>query len=118
MHIGSIATHEAVGSVAYNIAKSSLGSYVRSLGRELAKYNIIVNGISPGGFLGKKNAMDRLKKRNKKAYYQFIENRLPRKKMGTVDELLPFLEFLLGSNSGMASSCMLPLDAGEGKFYL
>lgn len=117
LHVGSIASHEAVGSVGYNISKSSLSTYVRSLGREVAKYNIIVNGISPGGFIAKGNAMDRLKKRNIKAYNDFINSRLPRKKMGVVDELLPFLEFLLSKNSGMATSCMIPLDAGEGKFY-
>ena len=65
VHIGSIASYEAVGSVGYNCAKSLITSYVRSIGRILIKKKIIVTGIMPGGFIGYKNAMWRLKKKYK-----------------------------------------------------
>ena len=50
VHVGSIASNEAVGSVGYNTVKAGLAAYVRSLGRELAASNIVVTGIRPGGF--------------------------------------------------------------------
>ena len=64
VHIGSIASYEAVGSVGYNCAKSLITSYVRSIGRILIKKKrLLLQGIMPGGFIGYKNAMWRLEKK-------------------------------------------------------
>jgi len=118
IHVGSISSYEATGSVGYNLSKSALATYVRSLGRELYKLNIIVTGIMPGGFIAPNNAMQRLKDKNLRAYNKFIKNRLPRKRMGTTDEILPMLFFLCSKYSSMMGGCMVPIDAGEGKTYL
>ena len=118
VHVGSIASYEAVGSVGYNTSKSALSAYVRSLGRELYSKNVVVTGIMPGGFVAPNNAMHRLKNKNLKVYNRFIRDRLPRKKMGTVDEILPMLLFLCSDLSSMMGGCMIPIDAGEGKSYL
>ena len=61
IHIGSISSYEATGSVGYNAVKSSLAGYVRSLGREMYKQNAIITGVMPGGFEAPENAMIRLK---------------------------------------------------------
>ena len=58
IHIGSITSYEAVGSVGYNTSKAALSAYVRSLGRELYDKNIVVTGLMPGGFLAPGNAME------------------------------------------------------------
>ena len=118
IHVGSIASSEAVGSVGYNVAKAALSSYVRSLGRELYKQNVIVTGILPGGFIAKNNAMDRFKKKNLLEYKKFIKDRLPRKVMGNAKEVIPMLLFLCSKHSSMMGGCMVPIDAGEGKSYL
>jgi len=118
IHIGSISSYEATGSVGYNAVKSSLAGYVRSLGREMYKQNTIITGVMPGGFEAPENAMIRLKNKNKLAYTNFIKQRLPRKKMGNVKEILPLL-MLLGTNfSDMMGGCMVPIDGGEGKSYI
>ena len=117
IHISSIAGFEAVGSVAYNISKAALNAYVRTMGRQVAKFGIVLTGIAPGGFIANDNAMHRLKNKNKKIYNQFIYKRLPRNKMGNVKEILPLISFLGSDNSGMMSGCIAPIDGGEGKFY-
>ncbi len=117
VHIGSIASNEAVASVGYNVAKSALATYVRSLGRELYKNKVVVTGILPGGFIAPNNAMERLKKKNPRAYKNFIKKRLPRGKMGTYNEVLPMLLFLCSKHSSMMGGCLVPIDAGEGKAY-
>ena len=117
IHIGSIASYEAVGSVGYNCSKSILLSYVRSLGRLLIKDKIILTGILPGGFIGHKNAMWRLKKKNITAYKKFIKNRLPAQKMNSSKDLLPIIDMMCNSNISMLSSNMIVMDAGEGKSY-
>ncbi|RZO47805.1 MAG: SDR family oxidoreductase, partial [Candidatus Pelagibacterales bacterium] len=117
VHVGSIASNEAVGSVGYNIAKSGLAAYVRSLGRELYKDKIVVTGILPGGFTAQDNAMERFRKKNNKDYKKFIKTRLPRGFMGNADEILPMLLFLCSRHSSMMGGCLVPIDAGEGKVY-
>ena len=117
VHIGSIASNEAVASVGYNVSKSALATYVRSLGRELYKSKVIVTGILPGGFIAPGNAMDRLRKKNIKDYKKFIKTRLPRGLMGAADEILPVLLFLCSKHSSMMGGCLVPIDAGEGKAY-
>tara|TARA_B100000795_G_C22767674_1_gene426432 strand:- start:671 stop:1414 length:744 start_codon:yes stop_codon:yes gene_type:complete len=117
IHVGSIASYESVGSVGYNSAKATITAYVKTLGRELSKKNIIMTGILPGGFIAPENAMHRLKKNNKKAFNDFIKNRLPRKKMGNTNEIMPIIEFLASKNAGMMSGCLIPMDGGEGKSY-
>ena len=52
VHVCSIASQEATGSVGYNTVKASLAAYVRSLGRELAGNQVVVSGILPGAFYG------------------------------------------------------------------
>ena len=117
VHVGSIASYEAVGSVGYNVAKSALAVYVRSLGRKLYKKKVVVTGILPGGFIAPGNAMDRLRKKNIKAYNKFIKTRLPRLLMGSAKEILPLLLFLSSKHSSMMGGCLVPIDAGEGKSY-
>ena len=117
IHIGSIASYESVGSVGYNSAKAAISAYVRTLGRELSTHHIILTGILPGGFIGPLNAMHRLKSKNVKIYNDFIKKRLPRKKMGNTNEIMPMIEFLSSSNAGMMCGCLIPMDGGEGKSY-
>ena len=117
IHVGSISSYESTGSVGYNIAKSALAAYVRSLGRELYGKNIIVTGMLPGGFIARGNAMQRFKSKNTKDYKKFIKNRLPRKFMGHVNEILPMLLFLCSKHASMMGGCLVPIDAGEGKSY-
>lgn len=117
VHVGSIASIEGVGSVGYNTVKAGLSAYVRTLGRELAPFNVIATGILPGGFLAPENAMDRLKKNNPEAYSKFESERLPRKVMGDAAELIPMMTLLCTSDASMMSGCMVPIDAGEGRAY-
>lgn len=118
VHVASIASTEATGSVGYSTVKAAMAAYVRSLGNELIKSGVIVTGILPGGFYAPGNAMQRLEKNNPDAYRRFIEERLPRKKMGMAEELIPLILFLCSDAASMMGGCMVPIDAGEGKAYL
>jgi len=118
VHVASIASTEATGSVGYNTVKAALAAYVRSLGNEFMKSGVIVTGILPGGFYAPGNAMQRLEKNNPEVYRRFIEEKLPRKKMGMAEELIPLILFLCSDAASMMGGCMVPIDAGEGKAYL
>ena len=116
VHVCSIASGEAVGSVGYNTVKAALSAYVRSLGREMAHHGIVVSGISPGGFRCPDNAMDRLEKNAPQAYQSFL-TRLPRGFMGKAEELLPLIDFLISDKASMMGGSIIPIDAGEGHYY-
>ncbi len=118
VHVGSIASTEATGSVGYNTAKAALSAYVRSLGNELIESGVIVTGILPGGFYAPGNAMQRLEKNKPEIYEQFIRERLPRKRMGMAEELVPLIRLLCSDDASMMGGCMVPIDAGEGKAFL
>ena len=117
IHVCSIASGEAVGSVGYNTVKAALAAYVRSLGREMAHYGVVVTGISPGGFEAPGNAMERLKEFNPGAYQDFLDKRLPRGYMGKAEELVPLIKFLASDDASMMGGCVVPIDAGEGHYY-
>ena len=61
--------------------------------------------------------MARFKSKNIKEYKKFIKNRLPRGRMGQVEEILPILLFLCSKHTSMMGGCLIPIDAGEGKAY-
>ena len=117
VHVCSIAAGEAVGSVGYNTVKAALGAYVRSIGREMAPYGVVVTGIAPGGFQSPQGAMERLERDNPQAYQKFVSERLPRGFMGKAGELMPLLRFLLSPEASMMGGCVVPIDAGEGRYY-
>jgi len=117
VHVGSIASTEATGSVGYNTVKAALAAYVRSFGNQMAGSGIIVNGILPGGFLAPENAMERLNKSKPEVYAHFVKERLPRQYMAKAEEMLPLLFFLCSNSASMMGGCMVPIDAGEGKAY-
>lgn len=118
VHVGSIASSEAVGSVGYNTVKAALAAYVRSIGRELTRFNVVATGILPGGFISPGNSMFRLQEANPSAYKAFIEERLPRRVMGNAQELIPMLMLLSSDNASMMGGCLVPIDGGEGRGYI
>ena len=118
VHVCSIASTEATGSVGYNTSKAALAAYVRSLGREIADTGVIVTGILPGAFLAPNNAFVRLRENNPEVYKNFVQERLPRKRIGQANEIIPLLFFLSSSGATMMSGCCVPIDAGEGMSFL
>ena len=63
VHVCSIASSEATGSVGYNTVKAALAAYVRTLGRELVDSGVVVTGILPGGFYAPGNSWERLEEK-------------------------------------------------------
>ena len=116
-HVCSIASGEAVGSVGYNTVKSALAAYVRSLGREMAPYGVVVSGVSPGAFKSPLGAMERLEAKSPEAYQEFEEKRLPRGYMGKAEEILPLLNLLTSKEGSMMGGSVVACDAGEGRAY-
>lgn len=117
VHVGSVASTDAVASVGYNTAKAGLAAYVRSLGNHLAARGIVVTGVLPGGFYAPGNSWVRLKVNKPEVVDRFIAERLPRGRLAEAEELVPLIAFLCSDAAGMMGGCLVPIDAGEGKTY-
>ncbi len=117
VHVGSVASTDAVASVGYNTAKAALAAYVRSLGNHLAAHGVVVTGILPGGFNAPGNSWQRLKASKPEVVDRFIAERLPRGRLAEAEELVPLISFLCSDAASMMSGCLVPIDAGEGKTY-
>ncbi|MCL0045001.1 SDR family oxidoreductase [Nitrospinaceae bacterium] len=117
IHVGSIASQEATGSVGYNTVKSALAAYVRGLGRDLASSGVIITGILPGAFYAPNNAWRRLEANEPEVVQDFIQKNLPRKKIAEAEEIVPLILFLSSDSASMMSGSCVPIDAGEGKAY-
>lgn len=118
VHVGSLASSEAAGSVGYNTVKAALAAYVRSLGREIVGSGVVVTGILPGGFYAPENSWERLEVEKPEVVKKWIEEQLPRGFMGRAEELIPFLLLLCSDAASMMGGCLIPIDAGQGRSYL
>jgi 3-oxoacyl-[acyl-carrier protein] reductase len=116
-HVGSIASNESIGSLTYNISKTALVAYVRSLAKELSGTGIVVNGISPGAFVCEGNAMERLKQRNIKAYNEFVNTKIPNRKMSSASDFIDIILMLISEKNYIFNGNMISCDNGEGNFY-
>jgi 3-oxoacyl-[acyl-carrier protein] reductase len=118
VHVGSIASSEAVGSVGYNTIKAALAAYTRTLGRALADSGVIVTAILPGGFWAPENSFVRLKERDPAVFEKWVEEHLPRKQLGKAEEIIPLMFFLSSRQATMMTGCCVPIDGGEGLTYV
>jgi 3-oxoacyl-[acyl-carrier protein] reductase len=118
VHVGSIASTEAVGSVGYNTIKAGLAAYTRTLGRDLADSGVIMTAILLGGFWAPDNSFVRLQERDPQMLERWVEERLPRKKLGQPEEIIPLVLFLSSRLATMMTGCCVPIDGGEGLTYV
>ena len=63
------------------------------------------------------NAFERLKKKNKKIYLDFKNNRLPRKRVSKASEIIPLIKMLSSKEGEMMAGTSVTIDACETKSY-
>ncbi|MCC7355004.1 MAG: SDR family oxidoreductase [Anaerolineae bacterium] len=106
LNITSIAGRRGVaGAIAYSTAKAAVVGFTRSLARELADYNILVNALSPGlidtDFHAK--TPPEMRKNN-------VDNRVPLHRYGSAEEVAEAALFILRSDYITGET--LPVDGG------
>lgn len=101
------------GSPPYSAAKAYLNTYIKSLGKELAKNNIVVTGIMPGAILAKGKHWERMKKKNPLLVNQYLKNNYAINRFAQPKEIAPFAVFLASQQASFASTSILSLDGGK-----
>ncbi len=94
------------GQVNYSSAKAGLVGLTRSLARELASRNILVNCIAPGYV--ETDMTDKLTEDQKKAFSDSI----PLKRSATAEEIASVVSFFLSDQSSYITGQVLNVDGG------
>jgi 2-deoxy-D-gluconate 3-dehydrogenase len=94
---------------AYCSSKAAVIAFTRTIATEWARYNVQVNALAPGYFATDLNASVRADP----ATYERIIKAVPQRRMGTADELAPWVLHLAGPESGFVTGETIVIDGGQ-----
>lgn len=95
--------HPFAGS-AYATSKSALAALTREMANDMAPLGVRVNAIAPGEI-----DTDILSP----GTTQIVENDIPMRRLGLVDEVADLVEFLCSSKASYITGAEIPLDGGQ-----
>ena len=94
------------GQTNYSASKAGIIGFTKSLAKEIASRNILVNAVAPG-FI-ETNMTDVLKDEIK----QEIAKNIPLKRMGTAKDVANLVNFLVSENSNYITGQVINVDGG------
>ncbi|ADU35295.1 SDR family NAD(P)-dependent oxidoreductase [Variovorax paradoxus] len=95
--------HPFAGS-AYATSKSALAALTREMANDMAPLNVRVNAIAPGEI-----DTDILSPGTS----QIVENDIPMRRLGTVEEVADLIEFLCSEKASYITGTEIPIDGGQ-----
>lgn len=109
---GSIRNEPYGGSSLYSCSKAFLNMYVKTLSKEISKYNIAVNALLPGPFLSKGKHWHKLKNNDPNLYSKYIKENISIGRMAKYSDILPFIKFLCSNESNYMIGSLINIDGG------
>jgi 3-oxoacyl-[acyl-carrier protein] reductase len=111
--ISSIFGRETGGRTAYNALKAASISLTKSLARQFAPDNILVNSIAPGSLLFPGSSWDRRKQADPDRIAAFMKSELPLGRFGTPEEIAVVVAFLASPLASLVSGACIPVDGAQ-----
>ena len=112
--ISSIAGNKPTRApITYSVAKSALIFYSKFKAKELAKYNISLNIISPGNILQSGNNWHKKIKTKKKQTLDYIKKNVPMNKFCTPEDIAEAIKLILNSKNNTMTGSNIVIDGGE-----
>jgi len=112
--LSSLAAFEQQGSLAYGVAKAAVTAYARGIGRLYAADGIVVSAIVPGVVLTEGGTWDTNRQRDPEGIARYVEEKLPRRRFGSPEEIADAVVFLASSRASAFSGSLVPMDGGQG----
>jgi 3-oxoacyl-[acyl-carrier protein] reductase len=112
VHISSPAALDLRGSVPFAAAKAYLNAYVTALGRDLAATGIVASAVMPGAISAYGNVWDVRSREAPEIVQNVLDARQPIGRMGTSDDITPFVLLLASAHAEFATGCVLPVHGG------
>ena len=106
-------TGSGKASDSYASIKSALNTYTVKLGKELAKYGIVVSAVMPSGFIYSGNGWDEFRKTRKCEYDNYINEKMPIRRLGTPEEIAPIVTFLCSQQASYCIGTIVPATGGR-----
>ncbi|MCX5695187.1 MAG: SDR family oxidoreductase [Candidatus Omnitrophica bacterium] len=101
------------GAIPYAAAKAYLNAYVKGLGRELARDNVIISGVMPGAALSEGKYWDKTVKNDPVLAKKFLDHYYPIGRFGKPEEIAPFVVLLASERATFAAGTLIPVSGGR-----
>jgi 3-oxoacyl-[acyl-carrier protein] reductase len=115
--ISSLAAFEHQGSIPYSVAKAALTAYIRGLGRTYAGDGVVISAVVPGVIASEGNTWDLLMKRDPAEAQRYLDDRVPRGRFGSPEEVAQAVTFLAGRHAEPFAGSIVPLEGGQGRSF-
>ena len=99
--------------IEYSISKSALNHYCLIKAKQLAKYKIKINIISPGNILNKNNNWYVKKKINSKKVKNYIKKNVPLNTFCKPNQILSLCKLLISSDGDFFLGSNIVMDGGQ-----
>lgn len=113
--ISSIYGREWGGPTTYNTAKSALIGFTKSLARQLAPENILVNSVAPGSIIFPGGSWQRRKEQDPDYIDNFIKTELPFGRFGHPEEVAHVVTFLASSKASLVTGTCINVDGCQSR---
>ena len=114
--ITSIYGKQIGGRPWFNLAKSSQNVLMKNLSqnKSYSGCNITFNSVAPGPIYIKNTGWADLERESPNVFQRYIEDNIPRGKMGTPEEVADVVLFLCSNGSALINGATIACDGGQG----
>jgi 3-oxoacyl-[acyl-carrier protein] reductase len=115
INISSIYGREAGGPMTYNTVKASMISWSKSLAKQLAKDNILVNVVAPGSILFPGGSWERRQRENPQYIDNFMRTEMPLGRFGRPEEVSAMIVFLASERASLMTGACVNVDGCQSR---
>ncbi|MDX2225668.1 MAG: SDR family oxidoreductase [Verrucomicrobiae bacterium] len=113
VHLSTISTQSFHGNPAYVSAKCALNGYVKSVGRSVAKDNVVLSALMPGPVRIEGRYFALLERENPVAMEEYMRHHQSSGRLGAPEEIASVVLFLCSEQASFTNACIFPVDGGN-----
>lgn len=114
-HISSVSALENQGPPSYSAAKASINSYVRGLGRFVAKDGVVITSLMPGAVLTEGGYWEEAMSTRPEHVEKFISERMAIGRLGTPADVSTVAHFVVSEDAWPLSGSCILIDGGHSR---